>query len=364
MASAHNPLPARPTSQAPLHVPGFTPISGLPEKSDLETLSKAAILFGDQKDFVDIPPKLVKLIEQCWKTASVTNPRERGPVQVGTARVQPKSWKPEDILAKKKMEESNAYAKVVAPTFRKPMGLMADEKVTPVGIANDWRLMKPLERLSAFTFRGDSRGPNEIASADGFFPPVTRTDEAYVDSVIFPQFESYMERRFQTKITRAEFNTAFRQYSNSDRAGAPVVKAYFIWRALVEHEAFHIPRMVVNEALKGYISTSRAMSVAYEFSLRKNGWVYLTRVRGGFLIPTAIEADWVGNYERECELAYPGHLPWVEIFAFRKTRPPGGGPKKRGDSKFHGPLYVRNGFRETYPEAYQKVVQAFTCAEQ
>jgi hypothetical protein len=360
MTPSYNHPPARPSNETPLLIPGFTPITGLTGQAAMMTLPTDAIVTGDPIDELNIPAKLASLIEKCWKTASVTNRQARSGLQIGAARNQPTGWRPQDIFAAKKLQERNApYAKAVAPTDKKAEGLFADQQITPAGIANDWHLMKPLKRLSAFTFRGDGRGPADISAANGFFPPVTRTDEAYVESVIYPQFERYMKRRFQTDITKADFRTAFDAYKSGDRAGAPVVRAYFIWRALVEHEALNIPRMVVNEALKGYISTSRSVSVAYEFSMRKNGWVYLTRVKGGYLIPTAAEADWVGSYEREFELAHPGQLPWTEIFGFRKTRRPGD-PSKAGDPKFVGPLYLRNGFRETYPAAYEKVIQAFT----
>lgn len=338
------------------------PINGLAAAGAMARLPVDPILTGDPKDMVDIPTRLAALLDHCWKTASVSNPQARSGLQIGAGRDQPRSWRPQDIFAAKRLQDRNTpYAKAVAPTDKPAGGLFADEKMDPVGMANDWHLMKPLQRLSAFTYRGDGRGPAEILAANGFAPPVTRTDDSYVENVIYPQFERYMKRRYQVSITKSDFRAAFLAYSAGDRTGAPVVRAYFIWRSLVEHEALHIPRMVVNEALKGYVSTSRAISVAYEFSLRKNGWVYLTRVRGAFLIPTAAEADWVGNFERECELSYPGHLPWSEIFAFRKTRRPDDaqGPNA---PKFVGPLYVRNGLRESHPAAYQRVAQAFSSS--
>lgn len=350
--------PARPSLDAPLQIADFKPIA-LHEKIDWRSVSTEAILTGDNLPIVDLPARLVELVESCWKAASVSRGKARSGLQVGANKPQPaaNSWKPEDIIAAKKYQERTApYTKAVNPTqpiVEKKGGLFDDIPLAPAakqGIASDWQLMKPLERISAFTFRGDSRGPAEIAAANGFFPPVTRTDTAYVDSVIFPQFESYMLRRFQIKISKEEFLGAFTAYKHKNRTDIPVIQAYFLWRALVEHEALHIPRMVLFEALKGYISTSRAISVAWEFSHKKNGWVYLTRVRGGYRIPTAAEAEWVGAYEREHEVAFPGQLPWEDIFAFRKT----------GSPKFTGPLYVRNGLREKHPVAWDKVLRAFS----
>ncbi|MFN7934260.1 MAG: hypothetical protein U0R19_13100 [Bryobacteraceae bacterium] len=352
--------PARPSTEAPLNIPNFKPIL-LHEKIGWKTVSNEAILTGDNLPFVDLPSKLAEMVEKCWKSASVSNPQARSGLQMGNNRQPPaaNSWKPEDIFAARKFQERNApYVKAVAPLMRpvqQNQGLFSDMPLAPppkLGLVNDWHLMKPLQRISAFTFRGDGRGPRDISIANGFSPPLTRTDDSYVDTVIFPQFESYMQRRFQIRITKAEFRTAFNAHTAGKRGDAPVIRAYFIWRALVEHEALHIPRMVLYEALKGYISTSRAVSVAWEFSSRKNGWVYLTRVRGGYVIPAASEASWVGDYEREHEVAYPGHLPWDEIFAFRKT----------GSPKFAGPLYLRNGFRESYPTVYEKVIRAFSIS--
>lgn len=64
------------------------------------------------------------------------------------------------------------------------------------GVAKDWQLAKDLERISAYTFRGDTREPHEVMKQGGFNPPATRTDESYLKNTIYELFIGYMARRF------------------------------------------------------------------------------------------------------------------------------------------------------------------------
>jgi hypothetical protein len=108
--------------------------------------------------------------------------------------------------------------------------------------------------------------------------------------------------------------------ANSDERR--VLVNYFAWRSMTNYEAFHLGRMLADETLKGYISTTRAVTVARKFA-KANGWVYLTRVRGGFLVPdkgtgTGVLKEWVKKFGEQ-EVALPGTLKWKDVFGFRQV---------------------------------------------
>ena len=42
-------------------------------------------------------------------------------------------------------------------------------------------MAKDLERINAYTFRGDDREPYEVMKAGGFNPPASRTDDRYLE---------------------------------------------------------------------------------------------------------------------------------------------------------------------------------------
>jgi hypothetical protein len=81
-----------------------------------------------------------------------------------------------------------------------------------------------------------------------------------------------------------------------------VMMSFSIWRALADSEALHAGRMVASEALKGHISTTRAVSVAKHFA-KAGGWVYMVLVQGGFLLPAKGKHVWTqifGEQEIAC----------------------------------------------------------------
>ena len=123
-----------------------------------------------------------------------------------------------------------------------------------------------------------------------------------------------------------------------------VMMSFSIWRALADSEALHAGRMVASEALKGHISTTRAVSVAKHFA-KAGGWVYMVLVQGGFLLPAKGKHVWTQIFGEQ-EIAMPVLIPWSNVFAFRQVQP-------QGMNKFAGPLYYRRGFDKQNPDVFK-----------
>ncbi len=309
--------------------------------------------------FVDLPARLVQLVQHCWTAASVSEDAQRSGLQIGAgSRVNhipdkinqlKSSFNPKNILeAKSVQERNNPYAKQVAPL--KEYDRRMQEALPYLGavVPNDWKVTEQMERVNAYTFRGDRRDPKSIHAAGGFHPPITRTDSYYVDTVIFPMFRDYMKRRFNVDITRPVFQRVYNQQLAfpQDRM---VMANFFVWRSMVEGEAYHVGRMLANETLKGYISTTRAVPVAKGFA-RVDGWVYLTLIRGGFLVPDRGKHEWTTIFGEQ-EIAFPGAVSWDDIFGFRQVN---------DYKKFTGPIYLRQGLAGRNPTAFQQVLKLFS----
>jgi hypothetical protein len=189
----------------------------------------------------------------------------------------------------------------------------------PSGHATDWDLIPGLERVNAYVFRGDKRSPRTIKAAGGFQPPTMRTDGAYAD-VIAKRFVSYMKSRFNQDIAES----AVQQYIQGQGQAGRAFTEYQIWRAILKNEELHIGRMVKDEFLRGYISTTRSTKTAYQFISGDSAdgkrepmyAVYALHSEGGFLLPPL--ANHIhGTKNGENEIAHPGPLPWSKVVAFR-----------------------------------------------
>ena len=315
--------------------------------------------------YVDLPAKLVELIKHCWTMGQVnaqapvrqtfaTTPIGSGartnhiPNMVSSMQA---TRTPQGIIDARKVQERNVpYAKEVHPLIAGAQGLSPHLANT---VPTDWKVTEELHRVNAYTFRGDSRGPKAIEAAGGFNPPITRTDQYYVDEIIFPKFEDYMRRRFNLTVSKEEFARAYKKtvVFEHDRM---VVKNFFAWKSMVENEAFHLGRMLNSETLKGYISTTKSIGVAKGFA-RAKGWVYLTLVRGGYHVPDKKCHVWTEAFGEQ-EIALPGPIPWDHIFAFRKLQ--------EISARFTGPLYVRKGFAARNPTAYAEAVRLMSGGTQ
>lgn len=215
------------------------------------------------------------------------------------------------------------------------------------GVANDWTLMAKLERISAHTFRGDTRNPDQIKAAGGFFPPSTRTDDYYLKKKVYEFFKKYMLARWQmdisARISADEF-VAMVKAATKSGDNEDLWYQYAIWRALTQSEELHLGRMLAEETLKGYVSTSRAVAVAKGFS-GSAGWVYVVRVGGGIVVPEKGDGHPWTQIFGEQEIAYPGPLTWDAVMGFRKT----------ANKKFAAgePLYLRKSFQGEDRKAFE-----------
>ncbi len=355
-AGLHPPAPpSRPARQAPEAYAGFDCVQSEdarvsdgrgwtgPATRDNRTLPY--IQAEGDLPFVNVPAKLRELIDHCWKLGSVSLNASRGHVQIGGGKLNhlqqaQNSWRPADIIAANRIKEQGQYVKDVSP-------IHAHYQT----IAQDWKLTEQLERVNAYTFRGDRRNPRAVEADGGFHPPISRTDREYIDNVVFPRFANYMKRRFNMVIPQEQFNRIYNQAVVSPQ-DQMAMKTYFSWRALVEIESHHISRMMASQILKNYISTSKDVGVAKSFLIGA-GWIYVTLVRGGFHISG--EHVWgqrTGVSEQE--IAIPGTLRWSDVFGFRECL---GG-------LLVGPLYLRQGFEARNPSAYKEVFELMSNKRQ
>lgn len=274
--------------------------------------------------FAAFDPIQRAMIDTLWKRGEVTAGATRGPVTIG-ARGRPASavqgqWK----------EDQTFHPKVAA--------------IGGKFAIDDWKYMDQIPRTNAVTMRGDSRPPSWVIGKDGgFHPPNKRTDEFYLYGSVFNYFQSYMKRRYDREISEQDYRSALNHVVPSPY-DKKLLADYLMFRKIAEGEAFHLGRMVANEALKGYISTAKAFPVALSFGTRYfsvSGWVYITMVRGGFVVPQM--GDKWGTKEQE--IAQWGSIAAEDIVGFRRITPSGG----------TGPIWIRPSFRKGESKAFRKL---------
>ena len=206
------------------------------------------------------------------------------------------------------------------------------------GVAKDWKGMLDIKRVNAYTFRGDSRPAKDVIKT-GFRPPSQRPlDLDYLEKKIFPQFNSYLQRRFGKSVTFEDFQEAVA--FSGGKVFAEIFCQYQIWRGLLQAEEAHLGRMLAQELFKGYISATKAVQVAKGYAAQyasdsSPGWVYCLRIIGGFQIPAQKAHEWTALFG-EAEIAFLGSIPWGEIYGFRAV--------EKASKKFTGPVYLRSGF--------------------
>jgi len=359
------PAPPRPlpTRSAPLNpvLRDFEELQPLPQYAD-EEQEGDFYHSGPPMDYIEseslaagpqLPDVVQRMIQATWKKASMPNGRQAGPTIGSAVNARMQGFLPQPA----------PYVKQVAPLRVFDSQFKNAQKATTEGRQNpNWGALKQgpdshFPRVNAYTFRGDSRLPEDILAAGGFFPPITRNDTFYINNTIYPQFSDYMKRRFgkDVDISLADFLRAYNQTVHDD-ADRHLLRSYLSWRGLLEAEAFHVGIMLAQEDLKGYISTTRAISVAKAFSYGK-GAVYVTRINGGFLVPDKGKHIWTQLFGEQ-EIAFPGSIPWSEIFAFRKTYKP------TGNVKFNGPVYIRRTLRSNNPKAFKTIYDLLSGKDQ
>lgn len=286
--------------------------------------------------YKQLPDVFQRVFEKCWKVAEPS--AERGRFLVGTrgmdfpnqAAVLSQNYRPE-------VRPSRTNIDTVFPNKD--------------AIASDWSQMQSIERKNAVAFRGDGRSPQEvIVKCNGFTPPITRTDDNYLydsDRSVFVYFNDYLQRRYNRKITKAEFLAAVKN-------GAPFLNdkklliEYTRWRALLQRESAHLGRMVENEVDKGWISCSKSIDSSRAFACdtyNRPGWLYLVVVHGGFVVPDEMSKKktviWGSG---EAEIAQWGGVPAERIVGFTHVAQ---------TSIPDGPIFIRRSFRHSEPKAFE-----------
>lgn len=283
-----------------------------------------------------LPPALEKLIAHAWTCAQVSPAAKRssGGIKLADSRakallnrVARLDMPPKESEPLTKAFETDTIKANLAPHLKTKFAL-------------DWTQHNSIPRVRAFTFRGDTRDPAAIKKAGGFSPPNGRTDVHYLENTIFKHFANYLERKIGLEISLDQFRKVLNETLSDD-----LKRQFFhygIWRALAEQEAMHLGRMVANEDLKGYTSTTRAVTVAKGYA-RSGGWVYLLSVDGGYVLPKMNAHDWTKIFSEQ-EVAMPGPVPWEKVQGFRQIT-------DDNPLMFTGPIYLRDTFDKVEPDA-------------
>lgn len=305
-----------------------------------------AISASQTLQYADLEQRFKDLIAQCWKNANddpTAGPR--GEIVAGGHRPAPTPA----------VAQHGQYVPMVSPTNPPPVLPPATQPQHLQGIATDWELHKALDRVNAYTFRGDTRTPAEVKADGGFAPSITRKDWRFVKGSLYNEFQSYMKRRFNRAIDQDTFLAIYCKIARSDEE-RNLMFNYAVWRELAKAESIHMGRMLANEALKSYISTTRCTAVAKGFA-KTNGWVFVTLVNGGFLVPKKGRHAWTATFGEQ-EIAYPGALPWNQIMGFRQVT-------AVNPLNFTGPMFLRKGFESKSTEkAFEKCFKALSGKKQ
>jgi len=223
-------------------------------------------------------------------------------------------------------------------------------------VACDWDHITKFERVAAYSFRGETRRPDQICAAGGFYPPATRTDDRYI-ATIAQQFYKYMARKEGLQLDtagQAYFCNKVQGYIQGLGEDGRLFSEYHMWRTILDNEAMHLRDMTVNSFLKGYISTSRSVGKARDGSTGalggvgvqtvNFGWIYAVRVDSGFLLKQGVG----GVVSDEAEIAHLGQLPWKKVYGFIGTHPD------------ENTVYIRNMFDQQDYAAFKLVLGALS----
>jgi hypothetical protein len=285
------------------------------------------------------PLQLTRLIESLWMRACVSEGQQRSDISIGQQRgpvnIDPTPYHYQPPL--------HPQVAPIQPAVNSHMKLL-DKSAFP----QDWKLMNDIRRMNAYTFRGDARGPALILQT-GFEPSAMRDDDGFLKGNIYNYFKEYFKVRFQMELPA---HVTPEYFLNMVREQFPTVEDreilvhYFYWRKLCEREQFHLGRMVAHECLKYYVSTTRSLKTAVQFATRYctvNGWVYVTLVRGGLVVPLPGQHI---IFQQEHEIAQLGPIGPNELVGFRHY--------DNDNITFDGPAYFRRSFRKNEPAAFLK----------
>jgi len=242
-------------------------------------------------------------------------------------------------------------------------GRRDDEPPDMLVIAQDWSFHEQLERTNAVTFRADKRPPYEILVKKptppwqpGFNPPITRQmsgEDHYLKWNIYNAFKGYLKRRFNREIgvDNLTFLAAVKKELVTPET-QELLYEYMVWLSITKKESAHMGRMVENEALKEWISTSRCLDGSMAFALggAKPGWMYIVIVWGGYVVPFNLTGDQVWG-THEAEIAQFGSIPAERIVGFCHFE-----EYAAPDT----PIFIRKSFRRDEPAACDAMFDALS----
>ena len=237
----------------------------------------------------------------------------------------------------------------------RPPGSITTTFPNSSAIASDWKTFNSIKRTNAVTFRGDTRSPYEVISkSNGFNPPNSRTDRYYLENNIHVAFNDYLTRRYnRPALSQAAFLAAVDKTVRTSEEKKLLVD-YMMWRKICEREAVHLGRMVESECLKGYISTARAIETSLNFGTnfgKKDGWLYLVVVHGGFVVPMDMQMHWS---TQEAEIAQWGPIPAERIVGFMQLK----GQFSTGFPM--SKIFMRKSFRKNEPKAFETMLDVMS----
>jgi hypothetical protein len=280
-----------------------------------------------------IPQVIQRLMDSLWKFAEPSAAAARGDIMIG---VRDSSSRMRDFIARE------TYHPQVRPTSAN-----IPVKVSNAAIADDWKTFEQIPRTNAVTFRGDTRAPYEvIVKQGGFHPPNSRTDRYYLENNIYEAFADYFRRRYGGDKLDKQFFLQTVDKTLATEGHKVLLVDYMMWRKICEGESMHLGRMASNECLKGYISTARAIDTSISFGTafnKKAGWLYVTMVHGGFVVPWGLNTTAWST--AEAEIAQWGSIPGERIVGFRHL----------GQFAPDGPVYMRKSFQKQEPKAFKTV---------
>ncbi len=311
---------------------------GTPPDHNKNNLNYIPVKDAFVKQF-NYPVKLQQLIDFGWKTASKPANGARGGsgILAGNQRVAP--------------------GQQIDLTKNEPMNPL--RRNFGHAIQADWEHVTKFEQVCAYTFRGDTRPPEAILAAGGYFPPSQRQDSFYQETIA-TEFYLYMKKKQGLDLdndppAKADFlrqvQTFIRSQGHED---SKLFAEYHFWRTVLDNEQMHLKGMTNNSFLKGYISTTRDIQVAKEASSgtlggvgvnqTAFGWVYVLKVESGFLLKHGIG----GVSKKEGEIANLGPVSWKNIYGFI------------GRSPTERTIYIRNMFDQQDFNAFKLVLASLS----
>ena len=339
--------------------PPARPTASLPEDQD----EVNARLFGDEFDTIPLPNHMTaKATARVCNETNMTFIRSNIPISIHFEfdqffeRMAKNQWRA-TLPSQQAFRDCAGLGRAVPMGLHRPSTRVDAAKPLYRGApATDWKKIRELDRVNAYVFRGDKRRPTDIRAANGFHPPSARTDDRYL-TLIARRFVDYMKQHFSKDVDPGEVV----QYIKGQGPVGKVFVEYEIWRAILGSEKLHIGRMVDDEFLRGYISTTRNILTARTFVriTSADGYkapvyaVYALHSEGGFLLPPRAQHVH-GTKGTEAEVAHPGPLPWSKVMAFRT----GMSIDWDDNRTFYksGVLFVRKGFLLADPRGYAQVV--------